>query len=127
MKKVHLLLLSESAPDEDVYGTVADSGVPSRSVCKDGGRNVLLAAAATTAADIAGNPIPLQLSTSSSSLASNKSKPPIAAVVRERSSSLIICKTRLTTFPTASSTGLAAINCSPTAFTASIRAAAWLA
>lgn len=104
MEKVHLLLLSESAPDEDVYGTVADSGVPSRSVCKDGGRNVLLAAAATTAADIAGYPIPLQLSISSSSLASNKSKPATAAEVRERSSSLIICKTRLTTFPTASST-----------------------
>lgn len=62
---------------------------------------MLLAAAATAAADRTGRS---SLSTlSSSSLKACKLNPPMEAVVSERSSSLMICSTRLTILPTASS------------------------
>lgn len=50
----HLLFPSESPPEEDVCGLAAEIGVSSRRVCNDGGRKVLLAAAATAAADKTG-------------------------------------------------------------------------
>ena len=97
----HLLLPSDSPPEEDVWGAAAESDVSSRRVCNDGARNVLLAAAATAAADKTG--FSSRSASSSSSLAADTPKPAIAAVARERSSSLIMCKIRITIFPTASS------------------------
>lgn len=96
-----MLFPSESPPDEEVRGTAAETGVSSSRVCKEGGRKVLLAAAATAAADRVESPS--QSSSFSSSLTADKFSPPIAAVVKDRSSSLMMCKTRLTILPTASS------------------------
>ncbi|PNX67424.1 hypothetical protein L195_g063511, partial [Trifolium pratense] len=44
----------ESPPEEDVCGMADEIGASSRRVCNDGGRKVLLAAAATAAADKTG-------------------------------------------------------------------------
>jgi hypothetical protein len=98
---IHLLFPSESPVDDAVREIAGLTGMSSSRVCNEGARRAFLACAARTAADNAGRSS-CSLSYSSS-LSTVTERPSIPTAVEDISSSFIICKTRLTMFPTASS------------------------
>jgi hypothetical protein len=98
---MYLLFPSESPADDAECERAVLTGISSRRVCNEGARRVFLAWDARTAADKVGrSSFPLSYS---SSLTAVIERPSIPTAVEDMSSSFIICKTRLTMFPTASS------------------------